>query len=119
MAATQTNEDTMQEEVAKELQLIRERILHALEIFPFLSSSGIHQAIGTATSTGLWRPILMALVAEGFVCRTEVTAQTPLNRTQSYMLYHLPLRTYEPLSPHTKATPYNEPNTQPQTDHAA
>lgn len=91
------------EEIRKELSLIKARILHALEIFPFLSGSGINQAIGTNTSTALWRPILKRLVADGTVSCTEVVAQTPLNRTQTYTIYHLASRKYEPYSPHTTA----------------
>jgi hypothetical protein len=98
------DEADLGDEIRKELALIRERIVHALEIFPFLSSSAIHQAIGTGTATALWRPLLMKLVAEGTVCKTEVIAQTPLNRTQTYHLYHLATRTYEPYSPSIRAT---------------
>lgn len=79
------------EEVQSQL---REKILHALEIFPFLSISGLHQQIGTSTPRGLWQPIVMTLVGRGEVCKTEVTAKTPLQRMQSYTLYHLPHNIY-------------------------
>jgi hypothetical protein len=82
--------------VQKELELIRDRMLHALEVFPFLSRSMIHMAIGTATATGLWHPILQSLLDQGHVCKTEVVARTPLNRPQTYTIYHLPKNIYIP-----------------------
>lgn len=76
------------------VDLIRARILHSLEIFPFMGASMIHQSIGTSTSTVLWRPVLNGLVEDGAVCKKEVTCKTPLGRMQSYEIYHLPQNEY-------------------------
>lgn len=84
-------EDTHLHEAADEC---RARILHALEIFPYLSSSMIHIAIGTSTSTKLWRPILGKLVEEGVVCETQRACKGPNDRNQNYTIYHLPANPY-------------------------
>lgn len=76
-------------------KLFREKILHALEVFPFLSNSMIHMAIGTSNSTLLWKPVLEALVAEGSVVETTHSAKTPIDRSQSYTIYHLPINSYQ------------------------
>ena len=74
--------------------LTRQRMLHALSIFPFLSASMLHQAIGTATSTTLWKPILDELLAEGLVTEVNITTKTPSGRHQSYTIFHLPENKY-------------------------
>jgi hypothetical protein len=75
--------------------LIRAKIVHALEIFPFLSVSAIHQQIGTSLPRDLWQPILQELVSSGEVSVTEVGARTPLDRNQTYTIYHLAQRTLQ------------------------
>lgn len=71
------------------VEQVRERILYALEIFPFISSSMLHQAIGTATLTALWKPILEDLVESGSVKETSFSARSVGGRAQSYTIYHL------------------------------
>lgn len=71
-----------------------QRILHTLEVFPFLSSSMIHVGIGTASPTNLWKPVLQELVEVGKVSVTEITANSPSDRRQAYTIYHLPHRQY-------------------------
>jgi hypothetical protein len=73
----------------------RKRILHALDVFPFISASMIHQAIGTSTPTALWRPLLEELEAAGKVVKFERSFRNPMNgRMQPYTIYHLPNRPY-------------------------
>lgn len=73
---------------------VRERILHTLSIYPFISSSMLHIGIGTSNPVTLWRPILAELVAEGVVVVTQVSATTPQQRAQSYQIYHLATHEY-------------------------
>lgn len=86
----------MNDGVQETLDLIRARILHTLDIFPALSGSMIHIGLGTSTPTSLWRPILENLVADGIVVKLEVASRTPLDRNQTYTLYHLPKNSYIP-----------------------
>lgn len=72
---------------------VKAKILHALEIFPFVSASMIHMAIGTATMSALWKPVLDKLVDEGEVVLLAVAA-AGLNRAQVYHIYHLPKAKY-------------------------
>lgn len=85
----------MQDGVQETLDLFKARILHTLELYPALSSSMIHIGLGTSTPTALWRPLLDALVAEGKVCKVEAQSRTPLDRNQSYTIYHLPENPYK------------------------
>jgi hypothetical protein len=84
------------------VEQVRERILHALEIFPFISSSMLHQAIGTATLGSLWKPVLNELIEEGLVVETTFSGKSSGGRTQSYSILHLPRNKYSyPLSQST------------------
>jgi hypothetical protein len=74
--------------------IVRARILHILEIYPFLSSSMIHIGLGTSLPISLWKPILATLVTEEAVCLTEVTSRTPIGRMQTFSIYHLPKNTW-------------------------
>lgn len=70
------------------------RILHTLEIYPFISSSMVHISIGSSTPTLLWRPLLQELIEDGLVLETVRVAKTPADRSQSYTIYHLPANPY-------------------------
>jgi hypothetical protein len=80
--------------MAQVIEETKIRILHALEVFPFISSSMLHQAIGTATSGRLWKPILEGLIEDGKVCCLEFPAKGAAGRAQTYTIYHLPKYPY-------------------------
>lgn len=88
------NNLTVEEGLAEHTTLTRARIIHALEVFPFLSSSMLQVALGTSTSVLVWRPMLMVLEAEGVVTKTEIKAQTPMGRNLVYNVYHLTSNIY-------------------------
>jgi len=100
---TDTNFD-LTDDMAQVIEQTRERILHALEIFPFISGSMLNQAIGTSTPTKLWKPILEQLVTEGKVSETLIHAKTPTGRAQTYTVLHLSRRTYDGSSLSCEAT---------------
>lgn len=85
---------SLNDNMAQVIETTRLRILHALEVFPFISGSMLHQAIGTATATQLWKPILDQLIEEGLVKETNLQAKSPTGRAQSYTIYHLADRVY-------------------------
>ena len=78
----------------EEALALRDKILWALEVFPFISKSMIHQAVGTGVPRTLWMPILNKLVADGDVTCITVYAKTPTDRNQQYIIYHLKNRQY-------------------------
>lgn len=82
------------DDFANVIEQTRLRMLHALDVFPFISASMLHQAIGTSTSTSLWRPLLIQMVEEGIIVETVVQAKTPTGRAQSYTVYHLSKNEY-------------------------
>lgn len=75
-------------------QIMEEKILHALEIYPYLSASLIHMSIGTANPTVIWRPVLNRLVEEGKVVESVRTSRSATDRQQTYSVYHLPKNNY-------------------------
>ena len=80
--------------MAQVIETTKMRILHGLEIFPFISQSMLNQAIGTSTPGELWRPCLVALIEEGKVKETTIQAKTVSGRAQSYTIYHLAKNEY-------------------------
>lgn len=88
------NEQVM-EGASSTIDQTRDKILHILSIYPFLSRSMIHVAIGTSTPTTLWKPILDQLIEEKKVCSLNFQRNSPLDRSQSYTIYHLPENEYK------------------------
>ena len=82
------------DDMAQVIEQTRERILHSLAIFPFLSSSLLHMSIGTSTSHKLWKPLLEDLLEEGKVVETVITAKSATGRQQTYTIYHLAQNKY-------------------------
>lgn len=96
MPSAATEVATQIDGLDEELAMLRDKILFYLELYPFLSRSMIHMALGTATSRRLWSPILDKLIEEGAVVCTTLHAKTPLDRNQTFTIFHLASRTYEP-----------------------
>jgi hypothetical protein len=85
---------SLDDSMATVIEQTKLRILHALRIFPYISGSMMHQALGTSTSIDLWKPILKELIDEGKVEETSIQQKTPTGRMQSYTIYHLPENKY-------------------------
>ena len=68
--------------------MIRQRILHTLEIYgPKLSPSMLQIGIGTGFPPALWHPVLARMEAAGEVARTQVQATNPVSkRDQTYTI---------------------------------
>lgn len=69
--------------------IIRDKILHTLRIFPRISPSMLQVGIGTSLAPAMWHPILEKLIADNLVSRTTVQAQSPMNRQQVYTVLSL------------------------------
>lgn len=69
--------------------LIRNRILHVLSIYPKLSMSMIQVAIGTGLAPALWHPVIEELIEEEVVDKTQIAADTPTGRVQVYTILQL------------------------------
>lgn len=87
-------EITLDDSMAQVIELTRIRILHGLEIFPFISGSMLNQAVGTSIPGELWKPILAQLIDEGVVVETAHSAKSPTGRAQTYTIYHLAKNEY-------------------------
>lgn len=64
--------------------LIRERIIHTLSIYPRISPSMLQVGIGTALSPKMWRPVFEKLISDGIVQQVINTSKSPSNRDQSH-----------------------------------
>ena len=67
--------------------MIRQRILHTLWIYPKLSPSMLQVGIGTSFPPALWHPVLESLIMDGTVIRAQVQATNPISkREQTYTI---------------------------------
>ncbi len=71
-------------------EMIRQRIVHTLTIFPKLSMSMLQIGIGTGFPPALWHPVLEKLIETGEIVRTQVQATHPVSkRDQTYTILSL------------------------------
>jgi hypothetical protein len=96
MASSAQIAETQIDGLQEELEVLRNKILFALTIYPFLQRSMLHQVVGTSVSRRLWDPILESLIEEGLISKTTLAAKTPLARNQTFKVYHLATRQYIP-----------------------
>lgn len=88
--ASGLNDDTVQDYG----QLLRDKILFGLEVYPFVSPTMMHTFLGTATPSAIWKEVLNHLIAEELVVKTEVRLTSPHDRVQSYTVLHLASKPY-------------------------
>lgn len=68
-------------------EMIRQRIVHTLRIYPQLSHSMLQVGIGTGLSPTLWHPVLEKMIEEGIVKRKAVKETNPVTkRDQVYQI---------------------------------
>jgi len=77
---------------------IEAKILHTLEIFPYISRGMVQQGIGPGVSPKLWDPVLERLCEEGKIKMVTTTVGSPSGRALSKTIYHLPKFPYPPVS---------------------
>lgn len=73
---------------------VRERILHLLDIYPYVSRAMIQTGLSPALPPKLWDPVLQHLVNTKEVVYLEIQATTPGGRSLSKGIYHLPKYPY-------------------------
>ncbi len=65
-------------------ELIKDKIVHVLTVYPNISRSMLQVGIGPAISPKMWHPILQLLKNEGRVVENEEEAKGPTGRDQTY-----------------------------------
>lgn len=93
---TPPNSQELDDGLAGHVQMLREKILFGLGVYPYLSPTMLHTFLGTSTSTHVWKPILNQLIAEGLVVSEEAKLTSPHERQQSYTILHLATNQYTP-----------------------
>lgn len=63
---------------------IADKILHYLAIYPVISPTMLQAALGPGCGPRLWRPVLEGLIASGVVEQSEITAEGPTGRRNTY-----------------------------------
>lgn len=81
---------TMQESLDDAVSDVRAKIIHLLEVFPYISRAMIQTGLSPALPPKLWDPVLQQLVTEKVVQYIEVTTTTPGGRVLTKGIYHLP-----------------------------
>lgn len=89
--------DDAHEEVTVAMDDVKARILHTLEIFPYISRSMIQVALGPGLSPKFWDGPLSALVDEGRIKLVETVIASPGGRALNKVIYHLPCYPYPPV----------------------
>lgn len=71
-------------------QIIREKILQTLSIYPRISPTMLQVGIGTSITPKMWHPILDSLIEEGLVKREARQAPNNVSgRDQTYTIISL------------------------------
>lgn len=65
-------------------EVIKDRLLHVLTIYPRISPSMLQVGIGTAISPKMWHPVMKALREQGIVVEEETAAKAPNGRDLNY-----------------------------------
>jgi hypothetical protein len=89
--------DALTEAFEAQVKILREKMLFALTIYPALSPSMMHVAVGTNSPKSIWKDeILETLIEEGLIIRREVKLTTPRERNQTFTVLHLAGIEYNP-----------------------
>jgi hypothetical protein len=73
----------------KMVELIRDKIIYALSIYPKVSHSMLQVGIGTSMPPAIWRPVLEDLKRRGIVIERTVSAKSPAGRDQTHEILSL------------------------------
>lgn len=63
---------------------IRTKIIHVLSIYPCISPTMLQIGIGPGLAPEFWHGVMEAMIMEGEISKTQVQAQAPSGRTQTY-----------------------------------
>lgn len=69
--------------------LIKDKIIKVLEIYPKISPSMLQIAIGSSLSPVIWRPVLEELVLLGIVKQDDIIELSASGRHQTYKVIQL------------------------------
>lgn len=75
--------------VDSQYQLIRDKILKVLEIYPKVSPSMLQIGIGSSIPAQMWRPVLERLIEEGTIIQDDIVSFSASERQQVYRVIHI------------------------------
>ncbi len=70
--------------------MIKDKILHILKIYPVISPTMLQGGLGPYMRPAQWRPVLKTLVEKGKVLETQESLQTHAGRYNMYSKLSLP-----------------------------
>jgi hypothetical protein len=68
---------------------LRSKIIHVLSVYPKLSPSMLQVGLGTSLPPNIWKPHLEDLIIEGVIIRNQKVVESPIGRTQNYVILEL------------------------------
>lgn len=69
--------------------VVKQKILHVLKIYPKISPSMLQVGIGTALPPKIWRPVYEDMLKEGTIKLETVGSSSPSGRDQTYHIISL------------------------------
>lgn len=63
---------------------LRDKIIHVLSLYPYLSQTMLQVGIGPSIPPKVWKPLLERLITEKVVSREQFQADTPEGQTRTY-----------------------------------
>ncbi len=94
--ATSTSTENNQLEEA--LDEVKAKLMHLLEVYPYISRAMIQTGLSPALPPKIWDPILQGAVDAGEICYVAIQSESPNGRTLTKGIYHLPRFPYPPVS---------------------
>lgn len=71
-------------EMTKTQEIVKEKILHILKVYPGISETMLQMGIGPAVKPDVWRPLLEVMIHDGEVQRRTLHLKAPSNRHNRY-----------------------------------
>lgn len=70
-------------------QMIEDRILKVLEIYPKISPSMLQIGIGSSIPSAMWRPVFQKMLDKGTLIQDDIVALSSTERHQIYRVIRL------------------------------
>ncbi len=89
---------TENSQLGEALDEVKAKLMHLLEVYPYISRAMIQTGLSPALPPKIWDPILQGAVDAGEICYVAIQSESPNGRTLTKGIYHLPRFPYPPVS---------------------
>jgi hypothetical protein len=109
--AAEAENEQERDYVGEALLDTKQKLLHLLDIYPYLPKALIQTGMSPALPPKFWKPILDKCVEDGEILVAKISTQTPNGRNLQKEVYHLPKYPYPPIQNNTTQTQEYNTNT--------